>query len=229
MAANLEVPCTKLPKIPKVPSINILGMAELKGMLDFSVGTPRDCTLAINLMVQLAPLLASMTCLLRILAVIKALESTVKSGFTKTGDLLDAIGKLVTCFGALNPVSIAITIKGVLELVINFLGCFLEQLDSLIKFQASIDLDAAEGNPTLRLSLECARDNAKTSVDNLMLSLQTIQPLLNMTTSLAGVGGFDLKLPALSDLSVQEDQTEVIKSLNQSVTKMREAINALPG
>jgi hypothetical protein len=91
MVQNVEVPCAKLPKIPKIPSIDILGMAELKGMLDFSLGTPRDCTLAINLMVQLAPLLASMTCLLRILAVIKALEDTAKSAFTKTGDLLGAL------------------------------------------------------------------------------------------------------------------------------------------
>jgi hypothetical protein len=108
------------------------------------------------------------------------------------------------------------------------LSCFLEQLDSLIKFQASIDLNAAEGNPTLRLSLECARDNAKTSMDNLMLSLQSVQPLINMTTSLAGVGGIDLKLPAMSEISMQKDHTQVITSLGEAVSTMREAINALP-
>src|SRR5262249_1376796 len=139
MALDLEIPCPAVPKIPKIPNINILGMAELKGFLDFSVGSPRDCTLSINLLVQLAPLLASLTCLLRILAVINALKDAVESTppFSKVGDLLSKIGDMATtCFGALIPLNIAITIKGVLELIISFLICFLEQLDSLISFQA---------------------------------------------------------------------------------------------
>jgi hypothetical protein len=224
----INVPCVKLPSIPKIPSINILGMVELKGMLDFSVGTPRDCTLAINLMLQLAPLLASMSCLLKILAVIKALEDTVNSAFTRTGDLLAKIGDLAECFGALTPFNIAITIKGILDLIISFLSCFLEQLDSLITFQANIDLNAANGNPVLLESLGCARDNAQTSMDNLMLSLEAIQPLLDMATSVGGVVGINVKLPALSEISVQKDHTQVITSLKQAVASMKEAINALP-
>jgi hypothetical protein len=226
---DVTVPCVKLKKIPNIPSINILGMVELKGFLDFSLGTPRDCTLAINLMLQLAPLLASMSCLLKILAVIKALEDTVKSAFTKTGDLLDKIGELASeCFGILNPLNIAITIKGILELIITFMSCFLEQLDSLLTFQANIDLKAADGNPVLRTSLECARDNAQTSIDNLMLSLEAIQPLLDMATSVARVVGIDLKLPALSDISTQQEHAQVIINLKQAVTTMQEAIKALP-
>jgi len=225
---DITVPCVKLPKIPNIPSINILGMVELKGFLDFSLGTPRDCTLAINLMLQLAPLLASRSCLLKILAVIKALEETVKSAFTKTGDLLDKIGELAECFGILNPLNIAITIKGILELIITFVSCFLEQLDSLLTFQANIDLKAADGNPALRASLECARDNAQTSMDNLMLSLEAMQPLLDMATSVAGVVGIDLKLPALSDISTQQEHAQVITNLKQAVATMQEAINALP-
>jgi hypothetical protein len=225
---NLSVPCVKLPKIPQIPSINILGMVELKGLLDFSQGAPRDCTLAINLMLQLAPLLASMSCLLKMLAVIQAMEKFVKNPLTETTEILDKIGKLAECFGVLNPLNIAITVKGILELIITFVSCFLEQLDSLITFQASIDLNAAAGNPVLHASLECAKDNAQTSLDNLMLSLGAIQPLLDMTTSVAGIIGLDLKLPALSAISMQQDQTQVITTLKQATATMREAINALP-
>ncbi len=229
MAENLEIPCVHIPKIAKVPSINILGVAELKGMLDFSMGTPKDCTLSINLMLQLAPLLASMTCLLRILAVLQALPKFVQNPLTETSELLGKLGELSKCFEAILPINIAVTIKGILSLVISFLSCFLEQLDSLVKFQASIDLKSAEGNPALKLSLECAQANAKTSTDNLMLSLQSIQPLLDMTMNLAGVVGFDLKLPKLSDISADQDQATVIYSLSQSVKDLQNAIDALPG
>ncbi|MEI6067227.1 MAG: hypothetical protein WCP96_07800 [Methylococcaceae bacterium] len=229
MAEKLEMPCVRIPKIAKVPSINILGIAELKGMMDFSTGTPKDCTLSINLMLQLAPLLASMTCLLRILAVLQALPKFVKNPLTETTELLGKLGELSECFGAILPINIAITIKSILSLVISFLSCFLEQLDSLVKFQAGIDLKSAEGNPDLKLSLECAQANAKISTDNLMLSLQTIQPLLDMTINLGGVAGFDLKLPNLSDLSANQDQAAVINSLSQGVKDLQNAINALPG
>jgi hypothetical protein len=225
---NLSVPCVKLPKIPQIPSISILGMVELKGLLDFSQGAPRDCTLSINLMLQLAPLLASMTCLLKILAVIKALEDTVNSGFTKTGDLLVKIGELSKCFIALTPFNIAITVKGVLELIITFVTCFLEQLESLMTFQASIDLNTAAGNPVLHASLECARDNAQISLDNLMLSLGAIQPLLDMTTSVADIIGLNLKLPALSAISVQKDHAQAITTLKRATATMRDAISSLP-
>src|SRR5262245_59697332 len=123
---EIEVPCVKVPRIPKIPNIDLMGMVDLKGFLDFSVGSPKDCTLSINLMLQLAPLLASMSCLLKMLAVIKALEGAVTSGMTKTGDLLDAIAKLADCFLVLAPPKIFLTIKGILELIISFFGCFIE-------------------------------------------------------------------------------------------------------
>lgn len=226
--AEIKVPCAHLKKIPKIPNVNILGMFDLKGMLDFTVGAPHDCTLAINLMLQISPLLASMSCLLKILAVIQALKDTVESGFTKTGDLLDKIGKLADCFLALTPLNIAITIKGILELIISFLSCFTEQLQSLITFQASIDLNAAQGNETLRLTLECAKENAQTAMDNLTLSLESIQPLLGLTTSLGAVVGIDVKLPSLASISAQKDQTQAITSLKEAVDAMRQAIQALP-
>ena len=201
---------------------------DLKGMLDFTVGAPHDCTLAINLMLQISPLLASMSCLLKILAVIKAMEKFVKNPLTETTELLEKIGDVAGCFVALIPLNVAITIKGILELIISFLSCFLEQLESLITFQASIDLNAAKGNETLRLTLECAKENAQTAMDNLTLSLESIQPLLGLTTSLGAVVGIDVKLPSLASISAQKDQTQAITSLKEAVDAMRQAIQALP-
>jgi len=220
--------CIKLPQIPKIPAINVLGMADLKGMLDFSLGAQRDCSLTINLMLQLAPMLASMTCLLKILAVINAMQEFVNDPL-KTKNLLEKIGDMLPCFAALAPPNIIITVKGVLQLIVSFLSCFLDQLSHLVDIQASIDLDAAEGNPALQLSLKCAQDNAQTAMDNLTLSLAAIQPLLDITASLAGMAHQDLVLPELSALSGQAGQaTAVVEGLNQTVTSLKQALDSLP-
>jgi hypothetical protein len=227
---NISVPCPEIPKIPSIPSINILGLVEMKGILDFSLGTPRDCTLNINLLLQIIPLLASMTCLLKMLAVIQALEETVKSGFMKTGDLLDKIAKLSTCFGALTPPTIAITLKGLLSLIINFVSCFLDNIESLIKFRVSIAAAPADAqNLALQASLECALTNSQNSLDNLILSLESVQPLLDMVVSLGAIGGFSFTLPSMTSLAAEKDPTKVISSLKQGIDTMKQAIASLPG
>ena len=35
-------------------------------------------------------------------------------------------------------------VKGILSLVVRFLSCFIDNLESILKFQATIDLSAAE-------------------------------------------------------------------------------------
>ena len=225
---DLNIECPKVPKIPKIPDINILGMANLKGFLDFSMGTPKDCTLSINLMLQLAPLLASMTCLLKMLAVLQAMKDGLTSDPPDFLAPLPKLGELVECFAAISWPTIAITIKAVLELVINFLSCFIDQLKSLLTFQASIDLSSAEGNPVLRASLECARENAQNSIDNLMLSLEPIKPLFDMSKSLAGVVGMELELPDVTELSKASGKVEVIGDIEKVTGKLKKTIESLP-
>ena len=224
-----DIPCPKVPSISKIPSINFLGMAELKGNLDFSMGTPRDCTLSINLMLQLAPLMASMTCLLRILAVIQAMEKFVKSPLTETQELLAKLGEVAGCFKILAPPTVGLTIKSVLELVINFLSCFIEQLKSLITFHASIDLASAENNPVLKATLECAKENAQVSINNHMMALEPLKPLFEMSKSLAGVVGLNLELPDVAGLSKGPANAAVIEDIEAGIKKIKDAINALPG
>ena len=44
-------------------------------------------------------------------------------------------------------------LKAILLLILNFLACVLEQIDSILKFRATIDLSSAEGNPAMQQSL----------------------------------------------------------------------------
>jgi hypothetical protein len=234
--AEVNIPCVDLPTI-EIPNLTLIGGAELKGFLDFSAGTPTDCKLTFNLLLQLAPLLASMACLLKVLDVIGKLKSFVEAvpsiDPSKIGkavpDLIEAIDKLSGCIPGLPKFnfSAALMIKGMLQLVIKFLLCFITQLESLIQFQASLDFKAAEGNPALQASLACARDNAQTSMDNLMLSLQSIQPVISVAGSVAGLAGAPINLPDLSSVS-GGDHAQAITSLRQSITALNSAISALP-
>lgn len=237
MSNGISLPCIEIPKIPEIPSIKLLGGAEIRGFLDFSQGSPTDCKLVFSLMVQLSPLLASMACLLKMLNVIGKLKDFVDAvpslNPVKIGNavpaLIDAIAELSGCIPAFAIPQIIIMIKGILSLIINFLICFLSQLDSILKFQATINLDAAQGNPVLEASLICAKKNAETATQNLMKSLEPLQPILDMVTIVAGIAGQSISLPNLSGISASQDLTQVITPLHDAVGTMKQVIDSLPG
>src|SRR5947209_17721958 len=68
-----SLPCVPLPDVPSEIKVK-LPFGELKGLHDFSQGIPSDCTVTFNLLLQLPPLLASLTCPLRVLNVIAKLK-----------------------------------------------------------------------------------------------------------------------------------------------------------
>ena len=120
-------------------------------------------------------------------------------------------------------------IKGILSLVVRFLSCFIDSLESILKFQATIDLSAADGNPVLRDTLICAQNSAKASMDNMMLSLQPLEPILKVATMLIGMTPLGIKLPDISTVSASADTTEVVTSLKQTVDQLKQAIDSIPG
>ena len=237
MEIDIDIPCPKLPEIPDIPSISVVGGAELKAFLNFAEGTPTDCKLYFNLFLQLGPLLAASACLMKILEVMGKLmeffdaasSANLPKIGTAAGDMVKALEALIPCIPPLSPINIAIMIKGMLELVINFFSCFLSQLRSILEFQATIDLSMSEGNPVLRAQLECARDNADTSLDNLLKSLEPLQPILGSVTSLGGVAGLSIpELPDLSNISLEGGADGAITSVEEAIGTMRQVIESLP-
>jgi hypothetical protein len=184
-------PCVPLPKVPNIPKIKLPLGGELSAFADFSVATPSDCTLTFSLLVQLAPLLASISCLIKVLGVIGALKDFASNPLTKGPDLIAAIEKAADCILAASPpyISIVASIKGILELILNFIGCIVDQLDSLAKFRATIDIESAKGNPILEASLKCAQENAETSSAALMQSIEPVKPLIDSVNILMGIAG----------------------------------------
>jgi hypothetical protein len=227
MNATLTMPCVELPRIPEIPAISLLGGAELRSFVDLSAGAPTDCKLTFNLLLQLAPLLASMSCIFKILNAITALADGVQDP-TKIPSIPGAIADLAKCI-PVPGVEFYLMIKGILSLVVRFLSCFIDDLESMLKFQATIDLSAADGNPVLRDTLMCAQNNAQTGIDNMMLSLQPIEPILNVTTMLIGMTPLGIKLPDVSAIAASADTTEVVTSLRQAVDQLKQAVDSIPG
>ena len=225
----VEPPCVQLPKLPTIPKVKLPLGGELSAFADFSVATPSDCTLTFSLLVQLAPLLASISCLMKVLGVIGALKDFASNPLTKGPDLIAAIEKVAECIAAatIPAVSIFVSIKGILELVVNFISCIVDQLDSLAHFNAMIDLEAAQGNPILEASLKCAQENSQISSATLMQSIEPLKPLLDMLNIFMGIAG----LPEISlsiDTSPDSDATAAIDSLKQTVDTIKGIISSIP-
>jgi hypothetical protein len=235
MNDTVTIPCVELPKIPDIPGISLLGGAEIKGFMDFSLGAPTDCKLTFNLLLQLAPLLASLACILKIFNVIVKLEdfvNAVKPPFDKLVDvvpgLISAIGELKKCV-PIPGIDLYLMIKGILSLVLRFLSCFIDTLEGILQFQATIDLTAADDNPVLRDTLICAQDSAKASMDNMMMSLQPLEPIMKVATMLLGLAQLPVQLPDFATITLSADATQTVAALKHSVDALKKAADSIPG
>jgi hypothetical protein len=232
-AVEVTVPCVELPEVPEIPSVTLIGGAELKAFLDFSVGEPDDCAVTFNLMAQLAPALAGLSPILQILQVLKALAEFATNPLIKGPDLIAAIDKLAVLFLALTPAGIALTVKGILNVIIDFLACFVGRLESAVSFQA--DLAALQAqldenpelvSPILTASISCAQANAQISMDQTMASLGPLEPLIGIVGSIAGIAGLSLSLPSIP---AEGSATELVESLKTTIDGLKDVVASLPG
>jgi hypothetical protein len=197
---------------------------------DIADGVPTDSALAHSLLLQVTPLLGSMTCMLKMFKVISALKSTAESGFVKAGDLISAIGDMSDCLGiVLGPVPICSMSKDILKLLIAYLKSMIEAAESLLKFSDELAFDAAKGNPVLLATLENARKNAQTSFEALNEALLGIQPVMEMVNMALGVVGVSpIGLPALGSPSFPLGGGDRLKPFKDVVQALETAANALP-
>src|SRR5215510_8551087 len=82
LQALFAIPPCDLISLPPVEPMRVRlpNGGEFKAFADISKGIPTDCSLSLNLMIQLAPLLANMKCILSVVGLIKPVQ-----------DLLDAL------------------------------------------------------------------------------------------------------------------------------------------
>jgi hypothetical protein len=73
-------PCVDLGLLePKSVKVTLPTGLELKGVADITKSVPDDCSLSFSLVLQLAPFLANLECLLKLLHVVQPLMEVVKA------------------------------------------------------------------------------------------------------------------------------------------------------
>jgi hypothetical protein len=223
MTQSNKIPCVPLPKAKKL-KITLPFGGELQSIADTSKGPPTDCALVHSLMLQLTPTLSGMTCFFKMLKVIKVL-----SEIKQPGDILEvakAAKELSKCFLVFE--SIPAMIADILRLIIAYLRCIIQAIKSILDFQVGIDLNAAQGNPVLLASLDCANNNAQISLDQLMEQIAVIEPLLAVVEPIAGLVGISLEFPSLAKVSGADDLPKTLENLNNTLEQLQQAVDAIP-
>jgi hypothetical protein len=231
----------QLPKFSaKVPSVNLPIGGALQGVADFTRGIPTDCSMNFSLMLQLAPIMASMDCLLKILQFITTVIEVLKD-VTSPPKILSAVPKILAAAEDLAscllivvpPIGQACFVKSLLELIASMLLCMVESLESILKILGGLQLQLsaalAAGNDDLAASLQCAQENANTAAAAAMQSMQPITVLLALAKpfmQLANVS-LDITLPSAidpSDLAAMETMLETIGTIAKDIKIIADAI-----
>src|SRR5262245_5233516 len=84
----------KLPLPEKLEITLPTGGGSLKAIADISKGIPNDCSLIVSLLLQIAPFLASIECLLKLLGIIAPLVDVVNA-ISKPPELPSAVDKFM--------------------------------------------------------------------------------------------------------------------------------------
>jgi hypothetical protein len=239
MVDSSTMPCIPLPN-PKPLKITLPFGGELKAPIDPSKGLPTDCTLVHSLMLQLAPTLAGMECFFKILNVIRAIQELSKPGnpVSKLKAIGNAAAKAVGCFVVF--ANIPIMIVDILRLIIAYLRCIIQAIESIVDFQVGIDLNSAEGNPVLLASLSCAQNNAQIALGQQIQALAVVESVLSMIKPISDLAEPKLSLPDLSKLKLSgktpsladatglQEVSQTLQDLNITLEKLQETLDAIP-
>jgi hypothetical protein len=212
---------------------------SLSSLSNAGQNIPNDCSLTFSLMLQIAPLMASMECVLKILKLLKPLSDAVTSPPPTPGlikEIAEAVADLAPCFLMLTPAGMIPFVRDILCLILKILNCLIGQLKTALDFMSglSIKLESAQAgnNPDSDLiaSLECARENVLTSIGHLMQGIEPVQVILDLAgpfMSIAGVGA--IQLPALGGAGDTEALNQVLTILEEVVATIQQIVDALGG
>jgi hypothetical protein len=225
---------------PAQITIQLPGGGTLSSFSDISKGIPTDCAMTFSLLLQLAPFLASIDCLVKVLNFIQTAVDVIKS-ITSPFSIPSAIPKIVQaaapvveCALSFTPAGLIPFIKDLLCLIIKFLNCFLDQMRSLLLIMTQIEsqLNAATsaGNTDLITTLQCAQGNAQTQAAHFTAALQPLAVILKLAGTLMQIVGIQpISLPAIGGQTDLSSLQEVVKDIQQLVATLQTVADALGG
>lgn len=221
----------KLP-MPKPLEVHLPTGGALKSFTDVSRGVPTDCQLNVNMLVQIAPLLAALDCPIKILKTIKGLMDVLTGlpNVTKIPAFVDQVAEdLGPCFLALTPAGMLPFVKDLLRLVRSVLNCLLGQLRTLHDLMEGLALrfGEAEGNPDLLETIQCAQDNAAAQSKALTSSIDPIAGVIALIQPFAQIAQVELDLSL--EVAPSAEGADAMEPLIDTLQTAVDALTAIVG
>jgi hypothetical protein len=230
-----------LPK-PNLPELTLPTGGTLKGIADITKGIPSDCSMNASLMIQIAPIMASMECLLKLLKFVGVLIDTFKelgsgnvtaipSGLAK---IADAGKDVAPCIGMAVGLTIPPFIKDLILLIVKMLKCALQAIKSAIAVLDGLELGistaAQNGNDLLAAQLECAKENAMNAADGALQAIDPIATILQLAGPFLEImpGAPAIQLPSLASDGSVEGLKTLVETLEEAVLVLEGIAEAIP-
>lgn len=207
-----------------IPSVSLPFGIQFQAVADFSKGPPTQCAMLSSLMVQIMPALAAFSPIMKIIGIIQAIPDLIGPP-PNPGEFLSKLNAVIEL---IDPFPIIEAVKSILLLVISYLQCFIQTIEGLLAFQASIDLSVAVGNPGLQASLQCASSNAAASINQVMQSLGPVGPLLQLMQPFMSIANISFTLPSVASLQAAQSVEEALQTLSKTLTDLQQVLEALP-
>ena len=233
--------CIQLPK-PGKAEIHLPTGGTLKGVVDITKGIPDDCSLNFSLILQLAPVMASIECLLKVLKLIKPLIDVVKALpsldvptlIKVVPEFLKAADDMLICLAVPTPIVMIPFVRDVLLLIIKLLKCLVGQLKSILAVMGGLALQISsaqsEGNSELLATLTCAQDNANASAQHMMSAIDPVLVILSLAEPFLGIAGVDpIKTPTIGSAQSIDEMMGVVNTLDELVKALQLVADGLGG
>jgi hypothetical protein len=232
----------RLPKASKVQIRLPLG-GTIKPIPDITKGIPSNCSLTFNMALQIAPIMASIECLMKVLKFIGAIIDAI-NGFKESGPLsipesidklLEAAKDVAGCVAqvAVPPLGIIPFVKDLLLMIARILRCIVEALKSIVEIMGGLELQMAtarqNGNDELLAQLACAKENAEIAAAGQMQALEPIQILLDLAKPFFTLGNIPvIELPAFGSETDIDSLSTLLETLETVLGAVETAAEAIP-
>jgi hypothetical protein len=225
---------------PAQITVQLPGGGTLSSFSDISKGIPTDCAMTFSLLVQLAPFLASIDCIVKVLNFIQTAVNVIKS-ITSPFSIISAIPKIVEaaepvieCALSFTPLALIPFIKDLLCLIMKFLQCFVEQMQSLLQIleqiEGQLSAATAAGNTDLITALQCAQGNAQTQAAHFTAAIQPVGVILQLAGTLMQIVGVKpITLPSMGSQTDLASLQQVVQVIQDLVSTLKDITDALGG
>lgn len=231
--------CIPMPK-PATVKINLPMGGTLQGMTDITKAIPDDCSLSFSLALQLAPFLASLDCLFKIVKVIEPMVKVVTAvakpdppaALKALPALIEAVPPLLECIAKFVGLGVPLFIRDLLRLIAKLLRCITQQLKSVLAVMSGLALQItsaqSQGNADLLATLQCAQDNAQAAAAHSMSALEPIMLILSMAEPFMGIAGVDpIKTPQIgsdTDLAALQATVDTLDELAKTLSLIADSL-----